>query len=277
MTPLFQTRWGMRLARCAAFAACLVAAAAQAAPMPNAARRVSITAREQPIGAFLQDLFAAVDVPASVSANLHGAVNGTFSGPADRVLRDLSRVYNMVSYYDGAVMHIVPAAELSTRTFAVSRPVADRMLRQAAELNLTDTRNTLRTTEGNVAATGTKRFIEQIDEMLRGAQAQAVPALPGGAVAGTMDFRVFYLRYGWAQDTTMNVGGRQVVGPGVASILRSLVGSRSSSPIAQDILTPPTLPHLGGQGLKSQRTAGGSDEAARNSGAVDTLVAALGV
>ena len=32
--------------------------------LPNATRNVSITAREQPIAAFLQDLFAAIDVPA---------------------------------------------------------------------------------------------------------------------------------------------------------------------------------------------------------------------
>ena len=67
--------------------------AAQAAPMPNAMRQVSITAREQPIGAFLQDLFAAIDVPASVGANLPGSVNGSFVGPAEKVLRDVARVY----------------------------------------------------------------------------------------------------------------------------------------------------------------------------------------
>ena len=80
--------------------------------MPNAQRTVSLTAREQPIAAFLQNLFAAVDVPASLSPQLTGNVNGTFSGPAEKVLRDIARVYNLVGYYDGNVMHVVPAAEL---------------------------------------------------------------------------------------------------------------------------------------------------------------------
>jgi type III secretion protein C len=91
-----------------------------------------------------------------------------------------------------------------------------------------------------------------------------------------MDFRVFYLRYAWAQDTTMNLGGRQLVVPGVASILRSLVGARSSSPIASDTTSPPTLPHLRGQGLKSIKTASAKEEPAARTSAVDTLVQALG-
>ena len=88
--------------------------------MPNAGRPVTITAREQPIGAFLQDLFATMDVPAAISPALTGNVNGSFSGPADKVLRDVSRVYNLITYFDGAVMHVVPTSELARRTYAVA-------------------------------------------------------------------------------------------------------------------------------------------------------------
>jgi type III secretion protein C len=252
-------------------------ASAVAGPLPNGERKVSITAREQPIGAFLQNLFAAVDVPANLSPNLAGNVNGTFAGPADRVLRDVSRVYNLVSYYDGAVMHVVPANELVTRNFAVGASASSRLLRDVNDMRLTDSRNLVRTVgEGSLVAVGTRRFVEQVDELLRGAQAAPTP---GGVPAGTMDFRVFYLRYAWAQDTTMNLGGRQIVVPGVASILRSLVGAASTSPIASDTLRPPTLPHLRGQGLKSYKTASpAKDEpAAARTGAVDSLVQALGV
>jgi len=38
------------------------ATAVQAGPLPNGLRNVSITAREQPIAAFMQTLMAAVDV-----------------------------------------------------------------------------------------------------------------------------------------------------------------------------------------------------------------------
>ncbi|NML18508.1 type III secretion system outer membrane ring subunit SctC [Azohydromonas caseinilytica] len=249
--------------------------------MPNAGRPVSITAREQPIAAFLQNLFASVDVPAVISPQLAGSVNGSFSGPAERVLRDVARVYNLVAYYDGSAMHVVPAAELVTRSQALSAPAADRVLREAQALGLPDARNSLRLTSGGqLVISGTRRFAEQVDELIRSAQsAQAAATAP--AAPGQMDFKVFYLRYAWAQDTTVNLGGRQIVVPGVASILRSLVGTRPIGAGAQDVALRPTLPKLKGQGLASQGMAPTASERGKESAdaargrAVDALVNAL--
>src|SRR5690349_12313357 len=120
------------------------AASVHAGQMPNGSRAISITAREQPIAAFLQDLFAAADVP------------------------------------------VVAAPSVQS------------------------------------------------------------------ANPGAVDFRVFYLRYAWAQDQTMTVGGRQVVLPGVASILRSLVGARAGTSLGHEVQLRPTQPSLRGQGLASQ-------------------------
>ncbi len=247
------------------------AGTAQAGPLPNGQRPVSITAREQPIAAFLQDLFAAVDVPVTLGAGLGGAVNGTFSGPAEKVLRDVARIYNLVTYFDGAVMHVVPASDLVRRSFNASPAAADRLLREAGEQGLPDARNTLRRGgEGQLLAVGTRRFVEQVDELVRAAQVAPAAAAPN---AGAMDFRVFYLRYAWAQDQTMTFSGRQVVLPGVASILRSLVGGRPGAPLGQEVLLKPTQPSLRGQGLAGQgqsvKTSSSRDSAA------DLLVAAL--
>jgi type III secretion protein C len=258
---------------CLAAAGLLVAVtAAQAGPMPNGGRTISITAREQPIGAFLQDLFAAVDVPVVIGAGLTGAVNGSFSGPAEKVLRDVSRVFNIVSYHDGSVMHVVPASDLVRRSFAASPAAAERLLRDVGEMGLPDARNTLRRAgEGQMLAVGTRRFVEQVDELLRTAQAAPAAVAPN---AGAVDFRVFYLRYAWAQDQTMSFSGRQVVLPGVASILRSLVGARPGATLGQEVMLRPTQPSLRGQGLGGQgasvKTAGNSRESA-----ADLLVAAL--
>ena len=256
-----------------ALAAVCLSGAAIAGSMPNGGRPVTITAREQPLSAFLQDLFATVDVPAQISPTLTGTVNGTFSGPADKVLRDLARIYNLVPYYDGTVVHVAPAGEMARRTFAVAPAVAERLVRDVALMNLPDARNTLqRGGDGNLVATGARRFVEQIDELLRAGQTQAaVPTNPAGAA----DFRVFYLRYAWAQDTSVTVGGKQVVVPGVASILRSLVDARSST-LGREVLLRPTQQSLKGQGLIGQGVSAKapSGEAARDA-AVDTLVTAL--
>lgn len=274
-----------RAAACALlFAAAIAALPVQSAPMPNATRSVSITAREQPVGAFMHELFAAIDVPAVISPNLAGAVNGSFSGPADKVLRDVSRIYNLVPYFDGTAVHIVPAGELARRSFSLAPAVADRLLDEAATLGLPDARNTLRRSgAGSLMAVGTKRFVEQLEDMVRAASPGATGSVGNGGYVGNpgsvagADFRVFYLRYAWAQDVTMNFGGRQVVLPGVASILRSLVGARPSAPLGQEVQLRPTVPGLRGQGLASQGAAPARplSSAAVRDAAADALVAAL--
>jgi type III secretion protein C len=261
------------LCAAAAVVALVAADSARAAPLPNGQRQVSITAREQPVSAFLHDLFAAVDVPATIAPGLAGSVNGTFTGPAERVLRDIARVYNLVPYFDGTVMHVVPTGELVRRTYTVAPAVAERMLREAGDLGLPDARNTLRRSgEGSMLAVGTRRFVEQVDELAHATQEAPKAAAPN---AGSVDFRVFYLRYGWAQDMTMTMGGRQIVIPGVASILRSLVGAQSSAPLGQEIMLRPTQPSLKGQGLGGQGTAAKSSKAGGREAAADMLVAAL--
>jgi type III secretion protein C len=277
--PNFVITCCIRVLRCVSIAALFAATAVQAGPIPNGFRNVSITAREQPIAAFMQTLMAAVDVPVSVAPTLTANVNGTFAGSADKVLRDVSRIYNLVTYFDGSVMHVVPAAEISTRTFAVTPKISDKLLRDAYELGLPDVRNTLRNAgNGSLVAVGTKRFLDQIDELTRaGLTQQAAAAAPPSP--GMMDFRVFYLRYAWAQDTTMVVANRQVTVPGVASILRSLVGARNTTTAPIDQALRPTQPKLKGQGMTGQGVSANRAESANDSqrakSGVDVLVAAL--
>jgi len=244
--------------------------AARAAPIPFADRDAQLTAREQPIALFLQDLFGLVDVPVSVSPNLKGAVNGSFNGPAERVYRGIARSFGLVEYYDGSVLHIYAGSELGTRTLPVPAAVAERVLRSAQELRMPDARNNLRITrEGTLIANGTRRFLDQVDELTR-AQAAANAAQP------PLGFKVFYLRYAWAHDVSSAFGGRQVVVPGVASIVRALMTSNPRSQVQMlplEQIQRPTVPKLRGQGLINSGTLGAADGAG---GSGDALLAAYG-
>ena len=250
---------------------------ATAATAPLIDRTVQLTAREQPVAAFLQDLFGLVDVPVSVSPTVKGAVNGSFDGPADTVARKIARAFGLVMYYDGMVMHVYTAAELGARTLPTTPSVAERVVRVAAEMQLTDARNTVKASrDGAVMVRGTRRFIEQVEEIARSSQVSQ-------AVQPPLGFKVFYLRYAWAQDVTVNFGGRQVVVPGVATTIRSLVTSSprsQASLVAQELPAPATLPHLKGQGLNrtqagAQPMLGLPDGGAR-AGTADVLMAAYG-
>ena len=228
-----------------AFALALAfSSAARAMAIPFGEREVALTAREQPIAAFLQDLFGRVDIPVAVSPSVKGAVNGSFSGPAERTWRSVARAFNLVEYYDGTVLHVYSPADMATRTLPITPSAAARVQRTVTEMRLADTRNTLRSTrEGTLIASGTRRFIEQIEEIARAQTVSERTAAPTG-------FKVFYLRYAWAQDVNVAFGGRQVMLPGVASIVRALMTSNSRSQVAVASYDTPatgTVPGLRGQ------------------------------
>lgn len=242
--------------------------AAQAAPIPFADRSVQLTAREQPVAQFLADLFGLVDLPVSVSERARGAVNGNFEGSAERTWQQIARSFNLVAYFDGSVVHIATPAELSTRTLPLAPDIANRVRRAAQELNMLDGRHTLRVTSaGTLVASGTRRFIDQVDELAR-SQTAAVAARP------PQGFEVHFLRYAWAHDVSIGFGGRQVVVPGVATIVRALMTSDPRSAIAvspTEQRIGATVPKLKGQGL----AAGGRSEGP-GSDTVAALLAAYG-
>ncbi|MEI7446739.1 MAG: type III secretion system outer membrane ring subunit SctC, partial [Burkholderiales bacterium] len=269
----------LAFAAAALCAALLPAVPAWAGEPPGTGRRVVLVAREQPLAAFLQDLFANVEAPVSVSPALQGVVNGRFEGSVQSVFRDLARSFSLSAYYDGAAVHVYPASEVGTRTYPTDPTQAARIQAGAQELGLPDSRNTIRITQsGTLVAIGGPRFLQQMDDLVRadgtrvaGAAASARAASPVGSVAGqpAIGFRVFFLRHAWAQDTRLAFGGRQVVVPGVASVLRSVTaglgqtvaqqlppGSTLAQADAQaagagavDRLLPPTQPKLKGSGL----------------------------
>ncbi|MCF6211490.1 MAG: type III secretion system outer membrane ring subunit SctC [Gammaproteobacteria bacterium] len=227
----------------------------QAGSIPNMEKNVQLTAREQPIEDFLQDMFGQIGLPVLVHASVTGVVNANFNAPAHKVLRDISRAFGLVTYYDGAVVHAFAASDVMRRVLALAPQVAERVVRSADEMWLTDARNTVRSTQdGSLVVTGTPRFIEQVEELVQVARKAQTAQHPLG-------FKVFYLRYAWAQDVTVTFSGRQLVVPGVASILRSLFTSSPQSHaqmIAQDRLLRSTRPGLRGKGL-----AGTGDDLSR--------------
>jgi type III secretion protein C len=258
-----------------------MATGAAAAPLPEINTPVKIEARDQPLDQFLQDLFATTDIPVVVSPAANGLVNGRFDGTPNKLLRDVSRAYNLVSYFDGAVLHVAPANEMLSRSYVLPASLSQQVLRTAKDLQLTDQRNTLRgARDGALVAAGSRRFVQQVDELVR----QHRPLGAGGGTGSNlpawsqplMDYRIFYLRHAWAQDVTTSFAGRQTVLPGVASILRSLVGQpgRHAAPGVERNAAR----RLGGQGLARRSESAGMPilgEGADAPRGVDALVTAL--
>lgn len=258
-----------------------------AAPLPEGLRPLKLEARDQPIEQFLQGLFSGSDIPVVVTG-VSGQVNGRFDGTPQKLLRDVSRAYNLLSYYDGGVLYIAPASDTQTRSYLLAPATASQVQRAAQALQLPDARNTLKfSDDGALLAVGAKRFVQQVDELVR----QVRPLTPRAAVNSWApaqqqplpDYKIFYLRYAWAQDVPMSFGGQQTTLPGVASILRSLVGqpNRARAAAASDPARAQGSQRLRGGAYRTGAGGSGSgtlglvDEAASPVRGTDTLVAAL--
>jgi type III secretion protein C len=222
----------------------------KAAEIPNFDNAVTVIAREQPIESFLKELFGQLSIPVIVDEGVAGNVNGSFERiPAVSVFSDVAKSFGLVMYYDGAVVYVYTSNNITRRIMPASKTISQRIVKAATELDLTDSRNTVRRADGGgLVITGTRRFVEQIDELLYAAEHNMKNYDP------PVGFKVFYLKYAWAQDVTMTFAGRQMVIPGVATILRELL---EESPRgftidhAKDTLLSPTVPGLRGKGLNS--------------------------
>lgn len=241
----------------AVLALALAAFPLRAADVPGFERPVSLTAREQPVTRFVEELFGQIGVPVIVEPGIDGTVNGDFEKLAREVFDDIAVSFQLDVYHDGAVAHVFPANDAARTVMPMSTAAAELVLASARELGLTNERNTLRNAPGGLVTTGAPRFVAQIRELAEAAGNVdgARPARPvADADARVSAVRVFRLKYAWADDVTLAVGGQELVIPGIASVLRTLVGSGvpGSAPAARTRRQlERTVPGLRGQGLQA--------------------------
>jgi len=226
----------------------LISQPGQAGDVPGLEQPVSLMPRDQPIGQFIKDLFGRIGVPVQIDDGIRGTVNGDFNKSARAVFEDLMKSFQLTLYYDGAVAYVYPANDIVHKVVYMPGTVGKQVVNNAASMNLINDSNLVEVSSAGLVVTGTQRFVEQIEELgsvlQQGSPRSSQPS---------DTYRVFSLRYAWADDVTLAVGGQDVVIPGVASLLRRLIepGSIAPPPAMTRQTLSPTEPGLRGHGLQS--------------------------
>ncbi len=264
--------------------------AVHAALPPFPAKTVTITARNQSVSNVINDLFGQAGLRVKVSSAVNGKMNGTFTATPAEIWNQLSRAYNLVGYYDGAVVRVYAASEIQTRSFASAAP--QTVVRNAQQLRLIDNSNIIIASGNAVTATGIPEFLSRVAQLSGSTTAPIVaattaatspvirnttpasvpiisPMLNGPATLATVrssvisaastrspyEVRIFYLRYARADDTIQKSFDRTDVIPGVGSILMGVMGdgrsSRTVSTSGNFDIARQSLPRLLGRGLGS--------------------------
>ncbi|MFC4729890.1 type III secretion system outer membrane ring subunit SctC [Coralloluteibacterium thermophilus] len=228
------------------------ATGAIAAPIPLRGEPIELNLNAEPLPDFLTRFFTDQGLTVVLSDAVRQdrrTLNGPRSGTPAQIFRGIANSNGLLAYYDGMVVYVYLANERVSRDFAMTPDNVSRFMRAFYEFKLGDEQNNFNasTETGIVMVSGARRFVEQAEALANslGIMSSTAPAA----------FKYLPLRYAWASDTSMSVGSRQIVVPGVASILRQLVGlpsvgERGAGRIEQ--LQRPSADRLRGQGLASQ-------------------------
>ncbi len=272
--------------------ATIMPVAVMAAAPPFPAKIVTITARNQSVANVVSDLFGQAGLRVKVSSAVNAKLNGTFTAPPAEIWAQLSRAFNLVAYYDGAVVRVYAASEIQTRSFATASPSV--VVRDAQRMQIADSANIISASTGAVSATGVPTFLDRVEKLASSVRTAAVsappvvtptvapiravtpasagvisPLLAGPSALQTVrsaiiarasfrnpyEVRIFYLRYARADDTIQKSFDRTDVIPGVATILRGIMGDgRASETVSTSgnfDIARQSLPRLLGRGLSS--------------------------
>ncbi|GLQ87842.1 EscC/YscC/HrcC family type III secretion system outer membrane ring protein [Dyella flagellata] len=227
----------------------LGATSASATPIPFKKGVVEIHA-DKSLHEFLPDFFHDQGLEVVMSpqvASRSGTLNGDFKGSYAQVWRKLADSNGLFAYWDGSAVYVYLNTERQTDYTSVPLPVEQQFLAAMASVNWSDAASgdiwRLEPSTGLVMITGSKRFIDQVKQM-----AQTIAGLGQNP---SLRFKFYPLKYAWASDTTITVGNRQVTVPGVATVLRQLVGAAGNDQFggAHERLISARQPGLRGQGL----------------------------
>lgn len=263
MTTAMRIVVSLALVSWALVGSCIAHAAA--VPFDSRAQMAPIVARDMPLAAFMQALMAPQSLTVVVSPAAESrVVNGRFSGSPARVFDGLVRSLSLLPYYDGGTLHVFLSTEVQRRTVNLTPGSAERVIGTLNQLRLHDGRyNTFTAVpaSGLLQVTGAKPFVDQVGEVVRSVQLSAA--------ATPEQIGIFPLRHAWARDVTLNSAGTQVVVPGVASLLRTLLGKFGVVGVA------PQNARLSVQRLRGKGLAAGNDAdaLARSEAAISQLSA----
>ncbi len=166
----------------------------------------------------LREFAAGFSLSLVVEPGVQGTVNGRFNSasPTEFISR-LGGVYGFAWYTQAATLHVSPARETVMRTLPMPPGGAGRLRQTLIDLGVVDPRFGWGELpeHGVLLVSGPPRYVDRVEATLR-----QLPTFP----RGSLQISVFRLRHASADDRVIQFRDRQITQPGLASVLRGLMG-----------------------------------------------------
>ncbi|WP_199153191.1 EscC/YscC/HrcC family type III secretion system outer membrane ring protein [Chromobacterium sp. ASV23] len=207
-------------------AAALASAGAAAQPIPWRGQPFFVSSRNTPLASVLKDLGANYGLPVVVSPKITEAYAGALRDqPKGKALAELSRLYQLLPYYDGNSLYVYKAQEVDQALLAPAYVGADQLSRLIGQSGLLDgaacrlhavgASNSLQVSGVPVCLSRVSALAKQLDEQnLNQEQNKETVA-------------IYPLKYASAADTSYSYRSQTVTVPGVVSVLREMAQGRA--------------------------------------------------
>ncbi len=226
-------------------------AQAHGAGWPWAKLNYAHYAENEPIRELLQQFASSINTPIVISDKVQGVVNGNFEKASARDFIDrLAKIHSLLWYYDGQVLYVYDTSEVETDLIHLQAVSSQRLINTLVDLGVLDRRFTLRAIvqEGIVMVSGPPRYTQLVREV-----ADILIQSEDNPTNDIYVVKVFELKHAWADDRRIDTDGQQVLVPGVATTLQSILGR--SIPETESVSSPSrTVPKLKGTGLAKEHS-----------------------
>jgi len=204
-----------------ALAVLLTGHVASAAEIPWRTDNFNYVAQNKPLTELIRELAASQSLHVVIAPDVDGTVNGKFNLTPQSMLELLAMSFGLTWYFDGAVLFFYTAGDVKNDVVQLGSANPTQLDAALRRMSIADKRYPIHYDRSHNTAriAGPQRFVELVKQTVK-ALNQGDPMYT--ATPGSVEIRVFPLRYAWAADFVFTQGGREHRLPGIASVLREL-------------------------------------------------------
>ena len=175
----------------------------------------------EPVAEVLKNFAGNYGLPVLISEKVTGVVNGKI-GPLPSVafLDELAQLNHLLWYFDGDTLYVYDGQEISKTIVNLKHLTTEALKKTLIDMGVWDSRYGWRERprEGIIYLSGPPRYIELVTET-----ATLLDEKHQKKQKQEMVFKVFALKYAWAEDHVINYREQQIQIPGVARLLQDIV------------------------------------------------------
>ena len=210
-----------------------------AGDLPWKTETYTLLAREMPLREVLSTFGTAQGISVVMSEQVTGRVSGDFRDvPPLEFLERITTLYNLIWYYDGAILYIYSDSEITTMLLDLQYMKAAEVRSMLCDLGMEDERFPIKTTSDDelLMVAGPPRYVQVVVELVAKAD-----RLREKRAYSEVETRIFRLKHTWADDVSLS-----------ASVSESSVQIKGVAKTLEDVMTVSNTIRVQEKGMENE-------------------------